>query len=237
MYTRSRARPGRLPGVRTLGWLVVVLMLVMAVVPAAAIAADGDVTIVQDDNTNGCNGVRTTPGSENTDKQLIGGTLEPGGTAMFLITYPVDPEDVAGREEFEITDCVFIEDTAVLKFFISFVPNTDGLRARAHAEHPARCTARGGDLQLREDHRGAVRFAGEQPQGRPGLLHRRRRAARREGRRQRRSARRRRLRHRLHVADHHLVPAGHDPHRRRRHRDDQLGLRRQLPPRSVTTGV
>ena len=39
--------------------------------------------------------------------------LEPGGTARFLITYPVDPEDVAGREEFEITDCVFIGDDAV----------------------------------------------------------------------------------------------------------------------------
>ena len=87
-------------GLRTLGWLVVVLMLVMAVMPTAVVAADGDVQIEQDSNTNGCNGVVTTPGSENTDKQLIGGSLEPGGTARFLITYPVDPEDVAGREEF-----------------------------------------------------------------------------------------------------------------------------------------
>ena len=124
MVNKKSSLPRRAPAVRTLGWLVVVLMLAMAVIPSVVSAADGDVTIVQDDNTNGCNGVRTTPGSENTDKQLIGGSLEPGGTARFLITYPVDPEDVAGREEFEITDCVFIEDTAVLKFFISFVPNT-----------------------------------------------------------------------------------------------------------------
>ena len=125
MYTRTGARPGRLLGIRTLGWLVVVLMLVMAVIPSAVSAADGDVTIVQAPTTLGCNGVKTTPGSENTDKQLIGGTLEPGGTAQFLITYPVDPEDVSGREEFVITDCVFIGDDAVLKYFITFVPNTE----------------------------------------------------------------------------------------------------------------
>ena len=98
MYTRRRARPGRLLGVRTLGWLVVVLMLAMAVLPSAVIAADGDVVVVQADNTNGCNGVRTTPGSENTLKRLVGGTLEPGGTAHFLIDFPVDPEDVRARD-------------------------------------------------------------------------------------------------------------------------------------------
>ena len=125
MYSRSRARTGRLLGFRTLGWLVVVLMLVMAVMPTAVIAADGDPTIVQAPTTLGCNGVKTTPGSENTDKQLVGGSLEPGGTAEFLISYPVDPEDVSGREQFVITDCIFINDDAVLKFFITFVPNTE----------------------------------------------------------------------------------------------------------------
>ena len=125
------------PGVRTLGWLVVVLMLAMAVLPSVVIAADpGDVEIVQDDNTNGCNGVRTTPGSENTDKQFIGGSLEPGGTARFLISYPVDPEDVAGREEFEITDCVFIGDTAVAKYFIHLVPNTEDFEFEFTLEIP-----------------------------------------------------------------------------------------------------
>lgn len=84
-----------------------------------------DVVITQDTTINGCNGVVSTPGSENTDKRLIAGSLEPGGTATFEISYPVDPEDVAGREEFEITDCVFIEDVAVAKYFIHFVPNTE----------------------------------------------------------------------------------------------------------------
>jgi fimbrial isopeptide formation D2 family protein len=84
-----------------------------------------DVEIIQDDSTEGCNGVVSTPGSENTDKRLISGSLEPGGTATFEISYPVDPEDVAGREQFEITDCVFIEDVAVARYFIHFVPNTE----------------------------------------------------------------------------------------------------------------
>lgn len=92
--------------------------------PTTLVSAD-DVRIVQDTTINGCNGVVSTPGSENTDKRLIAGSLEPGGTATFEISYPVDPDDVAGREEFEITDCVFIEDVAVAKYFVSFVPNTE----------------------------------------------------------------------------------------------------------------
>jgi fimbrial isopeptide formation D2 family protein len=84
-----------------------------------------DVEIIQDDDTNGCNGVVSTPGSENTDKRLISGSLEPGGTATFEISYPVSTEDVSGRSEFEITDCVYIEDVAVARYFIHFVPNTE----------------------------------------------------------------------------------------------------------------
>jgi hypothetical protein len=71
--------------------------------PQTLVSAD-DVVITQDTTINGCNGVVSTPGSENTDKRLIAGSLEPGGTATFEISYPVDPEDVAGREQFEITD-------------------------------------------------------------------------------------------------------------------------------------
>ncbi len=91
---------------------------------SSVVRAD-DVVITQDTTINGCNGVVSTPGSENTDKRLVSGSLEPGGTATFEITYPVDPDDVAGRTEFEITDCVFIEDVAVAKYFIHFVPNTE----------------------------------------------------------------------------------------------------------------
>jgi fimbrial isopeptide formation D2 family protein len=92
---------------------------------AQSLVSAADVEVVQDDDTNGCNGVVSTPGSENTDKRLISGSLEPGGTATFDISYPVDPEDVSGREQFEITDCVFIEDVAVARYFIHFVPNTE----------------------------------------------------------------------------------------------------------------
>jgi uncharacterized repeat protein (TIGR01451 family)/fimbrial isopeptide formation D2 family protein len=117
-----------------LGLIPVVIALVMNLLigPLAPLVDNGqslvradDVVINQDDDTNGCNGVVSTPGSENTDKRLVDGSLEPGGTATFEISYPVDPEDVSGREQFEITDCVFIEDVAVAKYFIHFVPNTE----------------------------------------------------------------------------------------------------------------
>ncbi len=113
--------------------VVIALLMNLVIGPLAPALQSGghstvradDVEIEQDDTINGCNGVVTTPGSENTNKRLIAGSLEPGGTATFEISYPVDPEDVAGREEFEITDCVFIEDVAVAKYFIHFVPNTE----------------------------------------------------------------------------------------------------------------
>ncbi len=91
----------------------------------SSVVQASDVVVTQDTSTNGCNGVRSTPGSENTNKRLIAGSLEPGGTATFEISYPVDPADVAGRTEFEITDCVFIEGVAVAKYFVHFVPNTE----------------------------------------------------------------------------------------------------------------
>ena len=45
-------------------------------------------------------------------------------------------EDVAGRAEFEITDCVFIEDVAVAKYFIHFVPNTENFELEFTLEVP-----------------------------------------------------------------------------------------------------
>ncbi|HEV8402322.1 MAG TPA: isopeptide-forming domain-containing fimbrial protein [Candidatus Limnocylindrales bacterium] len=103
--------------------LSIVLQYVAAVQPRAALAADAPVVTLED-GVNGCMGVLPTPGSENTNKRLIGGSLEPGGTATFEISYPVDPEDVAGRTTFVITDCVFIDGKAALKYSVSFVPNT-----------------------------------------------------------------------------------------------------------------
>ena len=87
------------------------LQYVAAMAPRTALAADGDPVVELQDGVNGCQGVLPTPGSENTNKRLIGGSLEPGGTATFEISYPVSAEDVSGRETFVITDCVFI-DTA-----------------------------------------------------------------------------------------------------------------------------
>jgi len=113
---------------KAIGWLTVVMLLTAALLgPSASrsLATHDGVHVVLADDTNGCMGVRSTPGSENTNKQLIGGTLEPGGSATFLITYPVDPTDVAGRTTFVITDCVFVNDVAVLKYEVSFVPNTE----------------------------------------------------------------------------------------------------------------
>ncbi len=88
--------------------------------PPAVQAATAPVVTLQS-GTNGCQGVLPTPGSANTNKRLVGGTLAPGGTAIFDITYPVDATDVG--QTFQITDCVFIGGSAALKYVVSFVPN------------------------------------------------------------------------------------------------------------------
>jgi Domain of unknown function (DUF5979) len=108
--------------------ILIAVLMALYFVPFSALssasAAAGDPVVTQESGINGCEGVRTTPGSENTDKRLIAGNLEPGGTVTFQITYPVDPTDVAGRTTFVITDCVFIDGDAALKYTVSFVPNT-----------------------------------------------------------------------------------------------------------------
>src|SRR6185369_25160 len=76
------------------------LFATSAASPRNALAASSGVVVTQEDGTNGCMGVKTTPSSENTKKELIGGSLLPGGTATFRITYPVDPADVTGRTTF-----------------------------------------------------------------------------------------------------------------------------------------
>src|SRR5436190_14447567 len=108
--------------------ILAAFVLALYFVPFSAMsasAAAGDPVVTQEDGVNGCMGVRTTPGSENTNKRLVSGNLEPGGTVTFEITYPVDPSDVAGRTTFVITDCVFIDDAPVVKYSVSFVPNTE----------------------------------------------------------------------------------------------------------------
>ena len=90
--------------------LVGTAMLAMPVVAA---------TVLQPD-TKGCNGVLPSSGG-NTDMRLVGGTLRPGGTAIFEITYPLDPDDVG--KNFTITACAFINDVAALKYLVTFVPS------------------------------------------------------------------------------------------------------------------
>ena len=113
------------------------MQYVSAMTPRTALAADGDPVVTLEDGVNGCNGVRPTPGSENTNKRLIGGSLVPGGSATFEISYPVDPADVAGRETFVITDCVFIGGDAKLKYSVSFVPNTENFLLTFTLQIPA----------------------------------------------------------------------------------------------------
>jgi hypothetical protein len=99
------------------------LAAIMLPLSGVAAAAAPGVTVTQAINTNGCNGVRTTPGSENTTKRLVGGTLVPGGTAIFEISFPFDPAKLTGQDTFKMTDCVFIAGQAFAKYFITGVPN------------------------------------------------------------------------------------------------------------------
>jgi len=95
--------------------------LLTAAAPAGA--APGDPVVTLEQGTAGCLGVRPTPGSGNTNKRLVSGDLEPGGTVTFEISFPVDASDVGG--DFAITDCVFIGGKAALKYTVAFVPNNE----------------------------------------------------------------------------------------------------------------
>jgi hypothetical protein len=78
-------------------------------------------------DTKGCNGVLPSTDG-NTDMRLVGGTLWPGGTAIFEITYPMTPSDVG--KEFTITACAFINGTAEMKYLVSFVPSNASFTLR-----------------------------------------------------------------------------------------------------------
>lgn len=107
---------------------LVSLLLVLLWVPAAlatspASAATGVTTVTPVPVNENCNGVIPTPGSENTQKKLIGGTLQPGGTAIFEITYPIDAADVG--QTFTVTDCPILGGNVhgAQAYEFSFVPN------------------------------------------------------------------------------------------------------------------
>ena len=98
------------------------MALVCAAVLAAPVVA-AEVTLQPD--TKGCNGVLPSSGG-NTDMSLVGGTLMPGGTAVFEITYPLNSSDVG--KQFTITACAFINGVATLKYLVSFVPSNQSFR-------------------------------------------------------------------------------------------------------------
>ena len=83
----------------------------------------GAVTVTLEDGIEGCMGVRTTPGSENTTKELIGGTLEPGGTAVFRFTFPAEVSGNPGQEEWKLTDCVFLDGEPLQKYTVTALAN------------------------------------------------------------------------------------------------------------------
>ena len=94
-----------------------------AMLVAPVVAAE--VTLQPD--TKGCNGVLPSSGG-NTDMSLVGGSLTPGGTAVFEITYPLDSADIG--KQFTITACAFINGVATLKYLVSFVPSNQSFRLR-----------------------------------------------------------------------------------------------------------
>ena len=97
---------------------VAVLAATLLVVPVSA--DHGGAHVILEPGTNGCTGVL--PSNDgNTDMRLVGGTMYPGGTAIFEITYPVNAASVG--KEFTILDCAYIDDVATLKYTVSFVPS------------------------------------------------------------------------------------------------------------------
>jgi hypothetical protein len=88
----------------------------------AASADHGGTHVTLEPNTNGCNGVL--PSNDgNTDMRFVGGSMQPGSTALFEITYPVNAASVG--KQFTILDCAFINGVAALRYTVSFVPSNE----------------------------------------------------------------------------------------------------------------
>ena len=125
MSSRERSTVKRRIGaVLTAAGLVVSALAAMTAT-AAADHEPGhvDVTPLSGSELNKCQGAMPTPGSENTNKRLVGGSLVPGGTAVFEFTFPYEPGDTNGRDEFVILDCVFVDDEPALAYELRTVPN------------------------------------------------------------------------------------------------------------------
>jgi hypothetical protein len=102
------------------GTSVAVAVLTAALFAAPASADHGEPHVTLQAGTGGCTGVL--PSNDgNTDMRVVGGSMVPGGTAVFEITYPVNASNVG--KEFTITDCAYINDVPELKYMVSFVPS------------------------------------------------------------------------------------------------------------------
>ena len=106
--------------------LALVLSAAYLVRPLVPSVLAAEPTVVLEEGIEGCMGVRTTPGSENTTKELVGGTLEPGGTATFRFTFPAEVEGNPGQEEWKLTDCVFINDDPQQKYTVTALVSGTG---------------------------------------------------------------------------------------------------------------
>jgi hypothetical protein len=112
--------------------LAVALVGIATVV--APVGAEGETQVVLQPDTKGCTGVLPSTDG-NTDMRLVGGTLTPGGTAVFEITYPLNAASVG--KEFTITACAFINGVATLKYLVSFVPSNQSFVLRMTFAVPA----------------------------------------------------------------------------------------------------
>jgi len=97
-------------------------MLAGVIVAMPAMADHGGPHVELQTSTQGCNGVLPSTGG-NTNMRVVGGSMTPGGTAVFEISYPVNPSNVG--KEFTILDCAYINDVATLKYIVSFVPSNE----------------------------------------------------------------------------------------------------------------
>lgn len=96
------------------------LAAVLVALPAVTAADHGGTHVTLEPDTRGCNGVL--PSNDgNTDMRFVGGSMQPGSTALYEITYPVDAGSVG--KQFTIADCAFIDGAAALRYTVTFVPS------------------------------------------------------------------------------------------------------------------
>lgn len=96
--------------------------LLGALAAGSVSATHGGTHVTLEPDTKGCNGVL--PSNDgNTDMRFAGGSMQPGSTALYEITYPVNAASVG--KQFTITDCAFINGVAALRYTVSFVPSNE----------------------------------------------------------------------------------------------------------------